>query len=90
MTRLTDERLRKLKELCHDAGEPGMNSSAVLVEIVALESLVDEVVLLRAECRAAREMREYMKKFTFTQDPRNRVVLYDAARKAVDDAGFQP
>lgn len=90
MTRLTDERLRHIK----DAPE----GCTLDLNGVEVQALVSELLLLRAECRAAREMRKEMRKTKFAgyhefylsghQEIPTEIVAFDAARKATDAAGF--
>lgn len=86
MTRLTDEQLKELLVLNH-------TRSPYLQQVTAL---VSELLLLRAECRAARVHRqarishERSKSLGDADECYSAQEAYSAARKATDAAGFAP
>lgn len=84
MTRLTDERLRHIK----DAPE----GCTLDLNGVEVQSLVSELLLLRAECRAARDL-ENIDRLSSSADTISKISsarrTYDSARKATDEAGFK-
>lgn len=101
MTKLTDDRLREILDLFHL--HPRGTHFCVAEQRAGYEfdnemmtSLVKELLLLRAECQAAREYK-VAKADAERSQSRGDVAryfaakeAYDAARKATDDGGYQP
>ena len=75
-----------IEEILKDIDENRLTNPRVAV-LRTLEAISGrDLLLLRNECRAAREMRDY----AFLEGaPKTRTFTYDAARKASDDAGLK-
>lgn len=76
MKRLTDARLEEIVK-----GNGGFLEMAVMAR---------EILLLRAECRAAREMRRVFNRLSLHANDVGPIQSYDVASRATDDAGFCP